>query len=45
MDVGGWEIGTCDVSRLKIVKKFHSLLKIFNIMKLFIQSIQNPAFS
>ena len=34
MDVGG-----------KIVENFDSLLKIFNILKSSIQSIQNPAFS
>ena len=29
---------------MKIVENFDSLLKIFNVLKLSIQSIQNPAF-
>ena len=42
--VGGG-VGACDVFQRKIVENFDSLIKIFNILKSSIQSIQNPAFS
>ena len=45
MDVGG-RGGGLALGRfsVKIVENFDSLLKIFNVLKLSIQSIQNPAF-
>ena len=42
---GGGEVGACDVSQQKIMENFGSLLKMFNILKSSIQSIQNQAFS
>ena len=47
MDVEGWGggVGACDISWWKIVGKVNSLLKMCNILKSSIQSIQNPAFS
>ena len=41
LDSGG--VGACDVSRCKIVKNFDSLLKILNILKSSIQSIQKSS--
>ena len=43
--VTGGGVGACHVSWLKIVENFDSLIKIFNILKSSIQSIQIPAFS
>ena len=49
LPVGRWggEGGLAPVTFLpeKSWKKFDSLMKIFNILKLSMQSIQNPAFS
>ena len=42
---GGGGVGACDVSQQKIMENFGSLLKMFNILKSSIQSIQNQAFS
>ena len=47
MDVMGWGggewVGACDVSRWKIVENFDNLMKIFNILKSSIQSIQKSS--
>ena len=45
MGGGGGGVGACDVSQQKIMENFGSLLKMFNILKSSIQSIQNQAFS